>query len=221
MNENKKAQQVNEISTECSELKFDKKLIGYDIGQVDRYIKNIAVSYQAAYEEYYVKCAEYDKLLGYYKKLEAHAQSRSGADIITGVLQSTEALMRKITADAKAEAEKIISELCEERFEAKIFAQKMIEEAREEAEAAKEKAQKIITEAYANAVKIENQAKTDLKKSNELIAQAISGMQNLILTGEADGPNAEFGGAPDDSINSQHKIIPFDASKNEGRNRQL
>lgn len=223
-----KSEQVGEISTECLEVKFAKKFIGYDIGQVDRYISSIAASYQSAYEEYNVKCAEFNKLLEYYKKLETHIKNRSSMDAITGVLQNTETMMRQITNDAKAEADKILEEICVKRFEAKIQAQKIIDNARKEAAAAKEKAQSIISDAHDNAVKIESQAKENLKKANELITQTMSDMQGLIITDEIGGQR-DCGEAKDkDEVKEEYddekpvqlKIVPFDSSKSEGRNKQ-
>ena len=122
-----------------NKVSFENQINGYDIAQVDTYIEYITKAYQAAYDEYKVKCNEYDQLLESLKKLLKREQSRPSPEVISNTILKAEVVSEEIIADARAEAEKIITDarakaekIAADAF-AEVVSKKIVADARAEA----------------------------------------------------------------------------------------
>jgi len=184
---------MTNIGMAKTNVSFDKQFNGYDKGQVDQYIKNLATAYQTAYDEYQNVCGKYNGLLDEVSKKETEEQGRPTADIISKTLINTELLAQKILddakaqtetihADAQAEARRITDDAYLQRAEARLQAQKLLDDATAEAEAIKTAARQTFEEANAKEIA----AQKALEQANESIAQLIQTMQGLITPALSD-----------------------------------
>ena len=139
-------------------ISFDTKILGYDKDEVDRYVKLLADAYQAAYDEYHVKCKEYDELLECSNMLDSFDQCDINTEVMTKALIDAEVMADKIISHARREAEKIKEEIFFEKFEAKVFAKNTINDANAEAASLKETAQKTLDDAVAEAAAVRRQS---------------------------------------------------------------
>jgi len=191
--------EVIRTQTQSSKISFNNQTNGYDIAQVDAYIKSISEAYQSAYEQYYIICKRYNQLLENFKKLQTREQSRPSAEVISNTLLDAEVLSKKIIADAKAEAEKIRKAAYIDKAAAEKQAQKFLDDATDTAVQVKDKARKIldcanseaaklnanaqaiIENAHSEATKIKIRAVQDALQAREKIARTASQMQHLLL----------------------------------------
>lgn len=110
------------------EVAFTRQLRGYDMVQVDRYIKKLTDAYQTAYSEYNSVCKKYTDLLEKSSELEKKAQPGGiNAEIISKTLIDAEIKARNIVNSARAEAEKIKKAA----FMDKVVAERSLEAANE------------------------------------------------------------------------------------------
>jgi cell division septum initiation protein DivIVA len=145
---------------------FSKQFNGYNRDEVDRYIRDLILVYQKAYEEYKDVCARYNDLLEEYKTLaEQQDLSKSNITVITRTLFDTESLAHKILADARAEADRIKAETQSavqrireeayaEKAAAKVLGKRLIDEANIKTIRAEERARELISDAQAAAARI-------------------------------------------------------------------
>ena len=189
---------------------FSKRLNGYDVKEVERYIKTLADEYQAAYEQYksleatHIGLLEenkslvgelerYKKNIGTNLKIHSGIPETQGKDINNTVDEAGKA-MRDIQiasqriikeanckkAEAIIQAEKTIEQANSEASEIKEWAKKIVDEANAEAVLTKEWALKVISNAKNEAKEIENRAKDNLRRTNEKIAILIGKYKELI-----------------------------------------
>jgi len=190
-----------------NKVSFENQINGYDIAQVDAYIDYITEAYQAAYDEYNVKCDEYDQLMESFKMQE---QSRPGSEVISNTILKAKAVSEKIIADARAEAKIIITDACFKADEikknacmdkatGKVQVQKLLDDAAAEAAKIKETAQVVLDSANAEAAKLKDsalsmiddarveaarivaRANNNEKQANVKIARTAGQMQPLLL----------------------------------------
>ena len=178
-------------------ITFEKQFNGYNKEQVDCYVANLADAYQMAYDEYYAVCEKYNNLLNDYKNLEEQGEDKPDAEVITRALIESEAIAKRIVADANAEAEKIMTEVqvearklkekaSNEEIRSKVVAQKIIEEANIEAAVVRDKAKRMIDEARLEAEQMTEQAKKVRRQTEEYIKQSIVKIQRILTSDGAE-----------------------------------
>jgi cell division septum initiation protein DivIVA len=154
------------------DISFNKRIFGYDMEQVRRYVEKISDAYQTAYDEYNSLSAKYEELTERFAKESISGQAESGAEFIAKAMLSGEVLVKKLINDAKDEAAKIIeaSEKIKaealfikenafiERATVELQAQRVIDTADSQAETTRENLQKAIQEASAELERINETA---------------------------------------------------------------
>lgn len=172
-----------------TELMFEKQFNGYDKGQVDSYVSNLAEAYQSVFDEYTTTSEKYSTLLSAYKALEKNleqrveaekrpeAQERSGlnSEIIAKMLTDAESLAQKAISDAKTEAAKIT-------VEAHVEAKRIADDAYIEKAAMKLQAQALSDEAEAMLACARDEAQK-IAEETRLTAAAAKDMAQRILDG--------------------------------------
>ena len=175
-----------------NDVTFTKQLNGYDRAEVDRYVENLTLAYQTAYDEYNSVCAKYNDLLEEYGILcRQQEQNKSNVAVIAKTLVDTETLAQKIIADAQAQADKITEEtqaaakiIREDAFiekaTAKRHAQKLIDDATAEMTGLQERSREVIRSAQAEAAQINDQARQKLEQTNKSIAGVVAKLNELL-----------------------------------------
>jgi len=141
-----------------STVSFKKQINGYDMAQVNAYIKNITEAYQIAYDEFSIKCEEYDQLLENFTMLQTREQSRPSTDVISSTLLNAEMFSKKIMADARIEAEKIQKEAYMEKVAAKKQGKRLRDEAVADAAQIRREVQAVLENATAEAMLLKEDA---------------------------------------------------------------
>ena len=175
-----------------NEIKFAKRIRGYDIDAVNRRVRELTNAYQTAYAEYTAACAKYNELLGEYNAAGGGKnQIEQNAEVIAKMFVDTELMAQRILEDAKAEADKRIGEARDiaqkivedanfEQTAAAMHAKKLIDDAGAETARARERARLIVVNARAEARRAEYQTKRCVDQANVSVTQLIGALQNLI-----------------------------------------
>jgi len=150
---------------QSSEVSFNKQENGYDITQVDAYIKSITEAYQSAYEQNNIICNKYNQLLENFKMLQMREQSRPSAEVISNTLLNAEMFSKKIITEAQAEADKLKKYAYMVRAAAEKQAQKLIDDATVEAAQVKDAAKRVFDAANAEAAMLKENSRIILDEA--------------------------------------------------------
>ena len=159
------------VKTQSNKVRFENQINGYDIAQVDTYIECITGAYQAAYDEYNVKCDEYDKLMEHFKKLQTQEQSRPSPAVISDTIFKATVVTEKIIADAQAQAEKIKKGAYMDKAAAEKQAQKLLDDATADAAKVKDAAKKVLDVANAEAAMLKENSQSMVDNARAEVAR--------------------------------------------------
>jgi len=162
---------------------FETQKNGYNRDQVDRYVENLSLAYQQAYDEITAVQGKYDKLSEMYNELSAressgtnsyiknHISDSSATDVITKVLANSEILAKNLIAEANEAAERI-------KAAAETDAKKITENAYYEKAKIVLEAEKILENSKSELLHI----KGSRERSDEAIRHAMYAMQDLLAS---------------------------------------
>ena len=169
-------------------ISFAKEKNGYDIEQVNSYIKKIGEAYQTTYYEFLDISGKYKSLLEDCGNSDKKEPTGMNPDVAAKTLINTEMLAQKIISEAQAEATAAVAESRRikdsadaEISKAKEAAQKIIDEAYAEAAKARADAQKITNDAQNEADLLVARVRVDIERARRIMGKA-SGEAEKLLT---------------------------------------